>query len=271
MALQIRDGTPHWWDSPDIWVVPGADPNGMPGQPIAGEVNFLWGRVRNSGDVPASGAQVNFYWSNPALGVLRSNSTQVGSAFVDLNPGEAKDVLCLVPWVPVVVNNGHECVVAEVIHSSDPLPLPLPDPFDPPSYRQVAQKNLSVLVMRRAMLVMPIQAAAPRRQERRLRVTFEAGGSLDKEVLAKAGLADFRPANMEPPRVRLSLEGGCGEEQVGDKELDITLKAGTARAVYLRIWPAEIPRQCYFPIRVASRDAARIDGGITFVLIGEEG
>ena len=29
--LIIEDGQPLWWDSADIWVVPGNDPNGAPG------------------------------------------------------------------------------------------------------------------------------------------------------------------------------------------------------------------------------------------------
>jgi len=33
-TLVIRDGEPHWWNSPVIWVVPGNDPNGSHGQPI---------------------------------------------------------------------------------------------------------------------------------------------------------------------------------------------------------------------------------------------
>jgi hypothetical protein len=119
--VEIRDGVSHWWHSPDIWVVPGSDPNGPPGQPIAGQFNYLSGRVRNTGNAAVSGVNVKFYWSNPAMGVLRSNSTLVGNAFVDLNPGESKDVLCIVPWVPEIFNDGHECVVAEAIDPNDPL------------------------------------------------------------------------------------------------------------------------------------------------------
>jgi len=89
------------------------------------------------GDQPANGATVNIYWSNPATSVLRSNSTLVGSAFVDLNPGETKEVLCVIPWIPQIVNNGHECVVAEAIHPSDPLAPPPGDAFDPPTYHQI--------------------------------------------------------------------------------------------------------------------------------------
>jgi hypothetical protein len=72
--IQIRDGNP-WWLSQDIWVVPGDNPNGLPGRPIAGQTNYLWARTQNIGTLPISGANINFYWSNPATGVLRSNST----------------------------------------------------------------------------------------------------------------------------------------------------------------------------------------------------
>ena len=50
LNLLIRDGEPHWWNSPDIWVVPGNDPNGPPGQPVAGEPAFIWGRIKNDGE-----------------------------------------------------------------------------------------------------------------------------------------------------------------------------------------------------------------------------
>src|ERR1700686_1264207 len=147
MAVQlvIRDGNPYWYLLPDIWVVPGADPAGPPGSPIAGQPACLWAHVSNTGDVDATGARVDFYWENPALQVLRSNATLVGSANVDVPAGGGQDALCLVPWTPVIVNGGHECLVAVVNHPADPLPDPPPDDFNPPLYPQVAQKNLTVL------------------------------------------------------------------------------------------------------------------------------
>ena len=36
VELLIRDGSPAWWESPDIWVVPGTDPSGAEGPPVAG-------------------------------------------------------------------------------------------------------------------------------------------------------------------------------------------------------------------------------------------
>lgn len=268
-TLVIRDGDPHWWNSPDIWVVPGNDPNAPPGQPIAGEPAFLWARTRNTGDRTASGATVNFYWSNPATGVLRSNSTLVGSAFVDLNPGEIKEVLCVIPWIPVIVNDGHECVVAEVIHSGDPLPSPLPDEFDPPTYHHISQKNLSVLAMKKSMIVMAIQIAAPSRKEKLLLVATEIGGTLDKQNLIHLGLENYRPAMDDSLRVGLSLDPGCDEARNErlDKEVKIPLKPGTAKAVYLKVWPLELAPRTYILLHVIARDEQKVTGGITYVLI----
>ncbi|MFP6871477.1 MAG: hypothetical protein VCE91_19470 [Nitrospinota bacterium] len=256
VTLEIRDGDPPYcWNSPDIWVVPGNDPNGPQGQPIAGEPAFLWGRVHNTGDHSASGARVDFYWSNPATGVLRSNSTRIGSAFVDLNPGETKEVLCIIPWIPEIVNDGHECVIAEVIHPGDPLPSPWPDEFDPPTYHQIVQKNLTVLVMKK-MRMMPLQVAAPIRVERVLHVATEFGGTLDKQTLKQVGLENYRPAKCDSLKVGLTLEPGCEEpgKEALDEEVKLSLKPGTARAVYLNVWPPELKPRTYVLLHVISRD-----------------
>ncbi len=270
--LEIEDGNP-WWLSPDIWVVPGSDPNGSPGQPVAGEPAFLWARVHNKGREAASGARVNFYWSNPAAGVLRSTSTMVGSAFVDLNPGDTKEVLCVIPWIPVIVNDGHECLVAEVIHFSDPLPSPLPDPFNPPTYRQVAQKNLTVLVMSARMIrLIPIQVAAPMRTEQRLLVGVEVGGDLDERLLAQTGLRKYQSIRDADLKVGLTLEPGCreGDERQLERDLTLSLKPGGKRAVYLQIGPAELAPKTYILLHVSSRTEEKLEGGITFLVIGRE-
>src|SRR5690242_16805294 len=39
--LLIEDGTPNWWLSPDIWAVPGNDPNGTPGTPAGGDTAYV--------------------------------------------------------------------------------------------------------------------------------------------------------------------------------------------------------------------------------------
>src|ERR1700687_2494385 len=148
--LVIHDSSmPYWWESPDIWVVPGNDPKGLPGSPTAGQAAFLWVPVSNAGTCAATGTRVDFVCANPCAQMVVGVATAIGSAFVDLGPGDTQEVLCLVPWVPVIVNGGHECLLA-VAHGggdTNPIPDPLPNgyPFDPPAHEQIAQLNLGVL------------------------------------------------------------------------------------------------------------------------------
>lgn len=145
VTLEIDDGDP-WWLSPDLWVVPGTDPTGTPGTPVAGQTAFLWARVHNTGSDPVENAMVNFYWANPATAFDRTTANHVGTSFVSLLAGATQEVLCLSPWVPSFMNGGHECILAEAYDpSADPLP-PGPD-FNVPTDRHVAQRNLAVLAV----------------------------------------------------------------------------------------------------------------------------
>ena len=265
--LEIRDGTP-WWLSPDLWVVPGDDPSGAAGSPIAGQNNYLWARVRNTGDRAVSMARVDFFWSNPATGVLRSTSQQIGSSFTDLAPGETKEVLCVSPWVPVIVNGGHECVVAQLVHPADPLPTPLPDPFDPPAYRQVAQRNLAVVVMSRKLshLVLPIQLSTPaqsRQRELFVRIEREPA-ELSKEVLANIGMK-------QAPSGEAYLEAGfvesrACESQQGSPEVRLPALPGRQQAVFLQL-SAPQPFEGYTLVHVVERGPDEKElGGITYLV-----
>jgi hypothetical protein len=142
VELEIRDGNP-WWLSPNIWTVPGNDPEGPIGIPIVGGPCYIWTRVTNNGTDPVQDARVRFYWANPGVGFDRTTATSVGISSVTLQAGESQDVLCLAPWHVTFVNEGHECVLAEAFHPSDPLPL-IAD-FKVPIDRHVAQRNLNVI------------------------------------------------------------------------------------------------------------------------------
>lgn len=272
-VLTIYDGeNPYWWNSPDIWVVPGNDPNNSPGQPIAGEPAFLWAKVHNIGDTTALGARVNFYWSIPTTGTFRSNSTLVGSSFVDLNPGETKETLCVVPWIPQVVNNGHMCIIVEIIHPDDPLPSPPPDEFHPPTYHQIAQKNLNVLIMKKSMISTVIQAIAPARKEKILHLMTEVGGTLDEQNLIQLGLKEYQITDYNIIETGLSLEPGC-DEYTGQKETNIELlvKPGTSKAVYLKVWPIDLYPRTYVLLHLLAYDELEgVNGGITYVIVKAE-
>lgn len=265
-TLTIRDGNP-WWLSPDIWVVPGSDPTGSPGSPVAGQNAYLWARVGNSGPSDVISARVDFYWANPALQVTRSNATFVGSAYIDVAAGSSQDALCLVPWAPVVVNDGHECLVAVVVSSEDPLPNPLPDAFDPPAFSQVAQRNLTVLEAVTSATVLTLTVAALPRIGKRVLVDTKVGGELEREALRSLGLGAMQPARNEHVRVSLSTVAGCPEEGHDRDRLELELARGSSRPVYVAIRAGELGPDEYQLVHVVEHAAGRDLGGMTFVVV----
>lgn len=264
-TLEIQDGDPYWWNSPDIWVVPGNDPYGPPAQPTAGEPAFVWARVHNKGDLNVSSACVKFYWSNPALGVLRSISHLIGLAYVDLMEGETKEVLCVVPWIPEIVNNGHECLIAEIIHPLDPLPSPLPDAFEPHLYHQIAQKNITVIEVEDSTIVLPIMIATPTRKEKKLILTTVIGGEVDDVSKKQLGLNRYNVAKDANILVGLSSKQSC--EITGDRRIKIDLNKGQRKAVYLKIKATKLEVGSYVLLNVISNDGKQNDGGLSYVLI----
>lgn len=173
VQLEVADGTP-WYLSDDIWTVPN-DPEGPPAQPVVGQPCYLWARVQNDGTTRVENALVRFYWANPSVGFDRTTASLIGTSNVTLDPKSASDVLCLAPWVPVFVNGGHECVLAEAFHPSlDPLPAsPV---FDVPTDRHVAQRNLNVIIaLEQRFFHLAFEIHNPSRKESRFRITTRKG------------------------------------------------------------------------------------------------
>lgn len=272
----IHDGSPQWWLSPDIWVVPGTDPNGSPGPPIAGAPAYLWARVSNIENAPANGTRVDFYWADPSAQVVVGVATQIGSAFVDLAAGDTQDVLCLVPWIPVVVNDGHECVIAVAHAPGDtiPLPNPLPNgyPFDPPAHDQIAQLNLSVLLAARLTMPLVLTVNAIGRVDKRASLAVEFGEALDERTLEQLGLHKMRPARQRYVEVSLNREPSCCHEQSdshGKCELEVHVKRGTSIPIYVSLHSPNLPRGEYQLVHIVERGSERVLGGVSYVVVNK--
>ena len=248
-------------------MVPGIDPSGSPGSPIAGQTAYLWAHVANTGSTDANSVRVDFYGANPALQVTRSNATLVGSAYADVPAGGAQDALCLVPWTPVIVNGGHECLVAVANHAGDPLPSPLPDAFDPPTYRQVAQKNLTVLVASTAMLTLTVSAL--QRVDKSVVVAVEVGGELDARTLAGLGLRGLRPSR--EPAVEVGLDHQqrwVGEKDpIGKGKLELRVPRGTSAPVYAAVRAKNLAKDEYQLVQIVERSKDKVLGGLAFVVV----
>lgn len=272
VQLLIRDGNPYWYLSPDIWVVPGNDPTGSPSSPIAGQTAYLWARVANTGSTDANGVRVDFYWANPALQVTRSNASFVGSAYADIPAGGTQDALCLVPWIPTIVNDGHECLVAVANHAGNPLPSPLPDAFDPPTYPQVAQKNLTVLVARMHAAMLTITVSGLQRADKSVILTTELGGELDKSTLASLGLHGLRPAKKPALEVGLDQETRCvgDKDQIGKGKIELRVPRGTSAAVHVTVRAKNLAENEYQLVQIVERSKDMVLGGLGLVVVSEK-
>ena len=134
-----------FWESPDIWVVA---PDGS-AIPVAGQVNQVKVHVWNLGLAPCYGVHVELFWCNPSVGVNLASATQIATTqTISLNAGEHR-VLSF-DWTPSFVNNGHECLVAQVY---DPIADTMVAPFNPVQDRHVAQRNVNVLRVQAGMQI----------------------------------------------------------------------------------------------------------------------
>ena len=281
VQLEVRDGSPDWWESPDIWVVPGTDPEGSPGAPVAGQTAYLWATVANHGSSDAAQVEVDFWVADPTTQVRRSTAQHIGTAYADVPAGGSQDVLCLVPWNVTVINGGHECVVVAAASPADPLsPTPTdPDLLDPPTYRQIAQRNLSVLPLasgHAAEVLLTVTAGARAGKTTVLHVS--AGTELSREVLRSLGLRGGKPA---PDKIAFGLSahpsrGGdhaaAGRDEVlGERALRLDVPRGTAAGAYLGV-TAHQPLRAgeYAVVRVAEMDGGRTLGGLSLVVVPPE-
>ncbi len=170
-GLVIDHGNP-WYLSPNIWAVPTNTPDGSsPGvlSPITGQPYYLKATVHNTENFRINNAQVNLYWANPSAAITRTAAQLVCSAFVSVDGGKTADVLCLNPWIPSYVNQGHECLVAEVVQGMPSQSGALDGNNDP----HVAQHNLSVVMISEKSFHSAFEVCNPERKEQVFTVQVE--------------------------------------------------------------------------------------------------
>jgi hypothetical protein len=141
-----------FWESPDIWTAPG-DPATSPAVPAShggtltvGTPNTVYAHVWNLGFAPLAGISVEYYWFNPSLAIDGAHANLIGIARCELAgrgmAGSHLLVKCPKPWVPVMENGGHECLVVRVSGIGDPIGN---NAWAPWLNRHVAQRNVSVV------------------------------------------------------------------------------------------------------------------------------
>ncbi|MFN8483351.1 MAG: VWA domain-containing protein [Anaerolineae bacterium] len=129
-----------WWDSPDIWVRNQPDGVQIHQNPIAGQANTVYVRVRNIGDTGVSDIQVHLYDAPGASNIRWPDDwvPEVGSATIPLlTVGE--NGIVAIPWTPTA--EGHYCFLARIEAPTDPITADGWVPFD----NNLCQKNTQII------------------------------------------------------------------------------------------------------------------------------
>lgn len=134
----IPDGE-VFWASPDIEVQSSAGT----GQAVAGEPNTVRARVINLGKADGRPTRVDFYWADPSLGLGPAQMNYIGTKWIEASYHRATWAVCPTPWVPIMTNGGHECLVVNC--TSDILNDKLQCPFQPQLDRRAGQRNVAVI------------------------------------------------------------------------------------------------------------------------------
>jgi hypothetical protein len=141
-----------FWESPDIWTAVG-EPSATPEIPPThggvlpvGQPNTVYAHVWNLGRAPLTGVVVMFYWFNPSLAIDASHANLIGMTRIDLGPRNSplchQLVKCPKPWIPVMENGGHECLVVKVWGFGDGVAS---TEWNAWQDRHVAQRNVAVV------------------------------------------------------------------------------------------------------------------------------
>jgi hypothetical protein len=270
IQLRIDDGEP-WYLSPDIWVVPGDDPDGAPGQPSAGQPAFVWARVYNQGSTPVDDGRVTFYWAVPTSAISRQSAHLVGTSGVALAAGEAKEVLCLSQWTPQMLNGGHLCLMVEVSSPGDPLPPHMSTtPFDPVGDRHVAQRNVTVIDVQPDVqfAFLPFLAGQGADGETTVRARRFPLGALGDLIRDQLGLGAIEEADLDAPIALRPYRPGVPVQLGGEPEL--TLRGPSALTLVVGLDGRLRPGTAVLVVAEEQDARGRERGGVAMVVVGAE-
>jgi hypothetical protein len=143
-----------FWESPDVYILPGVAPHAAPPVPaqlgqtaLAGKDNTIYAHVWNLGRAPAREVVVEFYVCDPSIGFNPAGARLKGTAFTNLGARGSgnchKVVKCPESWVAEYVNGGHECLLVRAWDvAADPMTTP---EWDARVNRHLGQRNIHVV------------------------------------------------------------------------------------------------------------------------------
>jgi hypothetical protein len=129
-----------WWMSPDIWVRNQQDGGERDQEVIAGQTNYVYGRVHNIGDVAIVSTTVQVYWHDFAASIECPDWSYIGSTVVnDLEPSDQRVVV--IPWAVPATAEGHNCLMVRLVTTQDPII----NDCDPPCDNNIGHHNIEIV------------------------------------------------------------------------------------------------------------------------------
>jgi len=199
-----------FWESPDVWTEGSLGIN----QPVVGEPTQVYAQVSNLGMEDAVGAVIKYWWANPSMAITEATANLIGTATVTIPSLDMLPFASPTPWVPVVQNGGHECLIVEAY-----LPVfdPLTDPMQPVYDRHVGQKNEQLITLQQGQkLQFHIDAFNFTRSRQEVAVEVTKGvlpanlqnrfGQLRTAQKFVAAAAEFQPRVNVAEKARRSVE-----------------------------------------------------------------
>lgn len=279
-----------FWESPDIYILPGVAPPLAPAVPaqlghvaLAGQDNTVYAHIWNLGRGKAREVVVEFYWCDPSLGFNPVGAHRIGTEVTwlgDRGSGNSHRVVkCPVSWIPTFVNGGHECLLVRIWDvAADPMTTP---EWDASINRHLGQRNIHVAA--------PGQGAAPARLGVSRRLAMPAGfGAADPMTFAVGPLyghpAEITVERQAPTTMPwLQLHGGVRGQfpgqavatgaltlaspgQLGDAaQMRVT---GDGAQVVFASGDDQPPAGQAHVYRVLASQRGQLVGGYTVVLLG---
>jgi hypothetical protein len=270
--LTLHTGTiPNSWSNPNVWVVPGPDPQGQPGSPQANQDNWCWANVVNAGTDSAQ-VTVQWYWCmfNAQTvywkDVLANNA---GYTSFPLSAGGTARVYSNTPWKPTAT--GHTCLVAVASAPTDTF-SPNPNDLFDPNDRHVAQQNMTVVTLGANVSAVEQEFVLfPSPNESTVQVQ-RVEIALLAPNLYNLGLT-LVPAEMEeiaPPTLKYSGEAGSKRRKGAGSTL--TVEANKQHAVTLTIEPpAKVTPGSGALFNIETIENSRLVGGASVLLLAPFG
>jgi hypothetical protein len=215
--------------------------------PVAGEPTQVFAQVNNwklnMQTADSNNTTVQFFWANPSMAITLASANPVGGTLANSQltgqtvPAQNSMVFqCPTPWIPVEVNNGHECLIVQAF---DPLFDPLTVPMQPTADRHVGQTNEQLITLPPGMMFhFPVEARNFTREDREIAVEVRPG-SIPRNFAKRFGRPGMWKGELLDPVFPLPVD------------IDIDAKAIGAQAPEAGALPAGPATDCQGPAQVS--------------------